>query len=178
MKIEIKPIKIPKLDGYYCSRDGQIFSLKSGYLKRLRTVVDRYGYEKISFYKEGGRSNTQYIYRTVHTLVLSIWGPTRPKGMECNHKNGNRLDNRIENLEWVTTLENIRHSITVLKKDMRGSKHPSAKITEQDVFKMKELRALGYSYEKIARQFNLGRSQTTRIIKGKKWSHTVSSPTP
>ena len=44
----------------------------------------------------------------VYHAVLEAWGFPRPKGYECDHINGNKKDNRITNLEWVTHSENIR----------------------------------------------------------------------
>lgn len=49
--------------------------------------------------------------RTIHGLVAeAVYGPC-PKGMEVNHKDGNKLNNRPENLEYVTKAQNIAHSI-------------------------------------------------------------------
>ena len=46
----------------------------------------------------------------VHTLVLLAHGPARPAGAVVNHRDGNRSNNHISNLEWCTPAENERHA--------------------------------------------------------------------
>ena len=48
--------------------------------------------------------------RYVHHLVLETFVGPRPKGYECNHIDENKLNNRLDNLEWVTKQQNMRHS--------------------------------------------------------------------
>lgn len=52
----------------------------------------------------------------VHRAVLFAFVGVPPEGHECNHINGNKLDNRLDNLEWVTRSENALHRTRVLKK--------------------------------------------------------------
>lgn len=74
-------------------------SLKGG---RLRPATDADGYQQVCL-RDGARVKT---FR-VHSLVLTaFFGPA--EGREANHKNGNRSDNRAENLEWLTHKENVR----------------------------------------------------------------------
>lgn len=56
-----------------------------------------------------------HVYdRLVHRLVAEAFIGPCPKGKEVNHKNGNRRDNRVENLEYVTHRENLLHARDVL----------------------------------------------------------------
>jgi hypothetical protein len=48
--------------------------------------------------------------RAVHVLVAEAFICKRPEGKVVNHKNGNRKDNRVENIEWVTQSENVKHA--------------------------------------------------------------------
>jgi hypothetical protein len=64
------------------------------------------GYRTVGLYTNGRSVITRYIHR----LVLDAFIGAQPE-MDVNHKNGIKEDNRLENLEWVTRKENIRHSI-------------------------------------------------------------------
>jgi hypothetical protein len=82
---------------YEASSQGQIRRAKSQRILKLRR---KKSYHIVSI------SGTKY---PVHQLVAeAFWGPC-PMGREINHKNGNGLDNRIENLEYVTKKENALH---------------------------------------------------------------------
>ena len=94
----------------YASDDGNVFTLFSYGIKQLRShllCVPRYA-------KKGQRQHRAeqlsrfYNDMLVHHAVLSAWVHPRPEGMECDHINGDSLDNRLCNLEWVTHQENMR----------------------------------------------------------------------
>lgn len=68
----------------------------------------------------------------VHRLVALAFCPGYQAGLVVNHKNGIRHDNRVENLEWVTHSENLRHGWRVLKRPhplvgKMGAQHPTSR---------------------------------------------------
>jgi len=67
-------------------------------------------------------------HMSVHSAVLEAFVCPRKPKMQCNHKNGQKSDNRLYNLEWATPSENISHAYRVL-----GFKNGHRKITETDV---------------------------------------------
>lgn len=88
----------------------------------LRLTSDSGGYLHLTLSKECRPTS-----RTVHRLVAIAFLGLRV-GHEVNHKNGNKHDNRLSNLEWVTPAENQRHAIKIgLKTAKKGLK---AKIQE------------------------------------------------
>jgi DNA-directed RNA polymerase specialized sigma24 family protein len=93
-----------------------------------------------------------------------------PDGLEINHKNGVRDDNRLSNLEVVTRAENIFHRKTVLKpQGVRGEANNLAKLTNDQAQKILDLKQSGLSATEIAKLFDVTRSTVSLIHAGKTW---------
>ena len=83
--------------------------------------------------KIGGRNGSSICFKT-HRLVAEAFLPNPEMKLTVNHKDGNPLNNRVENLEWATHSENIQHAFdTGLIKPLRGSNNHSSKLTEAQV---------------------------------------------
>lgn len=125
------------------------------------------GYRRVSLY----RSGEQCPYN-IGVLVLTAFVGPCPDGMEICHGNGNRLDDRLENLRWGTRLENaadrVRHGTQV-----KGERHPIAKLTADNVQAIRSLRAQGWEYLPIAKQFGVSKSLIFNICTRKAWKHVA-----
>ena len=113
MKEELREIYC--YPNYYASNFGNIYSMRSGNLVKLKQFEKRgYLFCKVTT-KRGTRR-----YKGVHRLVALAFVPGRKRGLEVNHINKDRKDNRPCNLEWVTHTENVRYSrglpLTVITK--------------------------------------------------------------
>lgn len=94
--------QIPEHPGYFASREGEIVG-KNGRI--LIGCVDRCGYKNVILRENGG--NKQCLS---HRLVASTF-IDKPDGKNyINHKDGNKTNNKVDNLEWCTRSENTIHS--------------------------------------------------------------------
>lgn len=108
----------------------------------------------------------------VHTLVLTAFDKPRPEGMTCNHKDGVKTNNHIDNLEWVTHKENMEHASKMkLLPCRKGSKNNRAKLSEHEVYMIKKILASKRrpTISRIAKLFNVCRSTIGRISNGLAW---------
>lgn len=169
----MKPIK--DQPGYFCDSNGKVYSnlrcgntrvKHSGNVREVIPWTKSNGYQCVSFSSGGKRLN-----KYVHRVVLETWLGLND-GLDCNHKNGNKADNRLENLEWATRSQNMLHSVRVLgHKNGRGEQAYYHKATEELVRKIRELRKSGLTYGRIAQMVQLNESWVYRIAVGKAWSH-------
>lgn len=128
------------------------------------------GYLKIS-----GGENSHSITALAHRLVWMYFYGRIPKGLEINHKNGIKNDNRPENLELVTPRGNMEHASEVLGKLkgrlIIGEMNPSGKLKNNDVVSIKKMLREGRKYSEIASMFGVSKSCIYQINRGKIWSH-------
>jgi len=93
--------RIPK---YEVSNYGKIKSTKNGKVKLLKVCVNNWGYELVCL-SDGKKRYTSYIHR----LVAEVFIPTTNKALVVNHKDKNKKNNTVNNLEWTTVMENMWH---------------------------------------------------------------------
>jgi hypothetical protein len=107
----------------------------------------------------------------VHKLVTQAFLGERPLGMEVNHKDGNKLNAALSNLEYVTQAENRDHALrTGLFKPLYGEDAYGAKLTNDKVRRMKKFRAMGMRIVLISKLFRLPYYHVSLILNGKIWN--------
>lgn len=127
---------------------------------------DRTGYKFVQLYKDK-KSKNYPIHKLVAAAFLS---ETSFPGAVVNHKNGNKHDNSLDNLEYCSSEYNHHHAtITGLKP--RGSRIASSKLNENTVAAIKRLLAKGFTHNYLAEVFSVSRSTISNISEGKSWKH-------
>lgn len=107
------------------------------------------------------------VHRLVGKAFLSIVPP-----MTVNHRNGNKRDNRLANLEACTIQENIAHAfLTGLRSRPAGERNPTARLSVDNVRSIRTRLAEGIPQWQIAGEFGVGRPCISKIASGKRWKH-------
>lgn len=143
-------------DNYAVSSVGRVMRITGGKGARkdlqLRPNVKKIGYPMITLTKDGVQ-----VQHYVHRLMAeSFFGTT--VGMDVNHKNGVKTDNRIENLEWCTRKYNLQHAVSVLNKRV--------KIKASELADVFSYSAQGVKGKDIAAFFGVTPQAICRILKG------------
>ncbi len=147
---------------YDVSSLGRVRRLETG--KILQPVLTKLGYPRVSL-SMSGRVTVFYV----HHLVLEAFLEARPAGQEANHLNGNKTDNRPENLEWVTGLENKAHAYAI-GLTPHGILNGHAKLTESDVHRIRRLLAKHImSQREIAGIYGVDQGSISHIATGATW---------
>lgn len=136
------------------TRDGRLLTIKNA----------KTGYKFIMLYKNG----TQKI-GLIHRLVATAFLLNSSEKKAVNHLDGDKANNRLENLEWCTYKENKKHA----KENglvARGEKSGGSKLTEQNVIDIRKYKGM-LSGRKTALIFNISSTNIFDIWSGKIWSH-------
>lgn len=110
--------------------------------------------------------HNKYIHREVATKYI----PNPLNLPEINHKNGNRADNHVSNLEWCTRKQNDNHARNTGLIKQNGEDSVRAKLTEVQVKYIKKHKSL-FKQRQLAKMFNVSDCTISEIINGKSWKH-------
>lgn len=136
----------------YAGRLMRPISMANGYLKVAPTVD----------------SKNRHCY--IHDLVALVFIGAKPIGSSVNHIDGNKQNNCASNLEYVSHAQNMAHAARIGLM-ARGENHRGSKMTEARVRLLRQQRAQGMSFSKLAREHGLAIGTTYQIAVGKLWSH-------
>ncbi|BCG45141.1 HNH endonuclease [Escherichia phage O18-011] len=106
----------------------------------------------------------------LHRIIAECFIPNPDCLPDINHKDGNRLNNSVENLEWCSHIQNIRHA---QENDLnpKGERHGISVATEEIVRKIRELREAGLKYSEISEIVKLKQRTVQAIGSYQNWKH-------
>lgn len=159
---------IKSLDAYisYCAYDKIIVRKKRGVILSLNIRKD--GYLDASLYLNCIRK-TDLVHRFIAKTFIS-----NPNNYGCvNHIDCNKINNRIDNLEWCTHKMNSDHAWQNGLHDnhIKGSRVVASKLAESEVVVIKERLRKGHLNKHIALDYNIDPSVISRIKHNKIWKH-------
>lgn len=154
----------PFNERYEVSDHGFVRNFKTKRVLRMY-LVD--GYFRLTLSCGTKRDKKNYLINRL--VLLTFEGRSDdPKKNQAAHIDGNRVDNRLENLTWKDHLGNyedrIKHG-TVLN----GETHPRAKLTTENVFLMRNMYANGSTQAELSERFCITRAHVSRIVTGTRW---------
>lgn len=117
------------------------------------------------------RKNGRYFNKYVHRLVLETFVGPCPDGLECNHKDGNPINNRLENLEWITHGENLSYDFQIGTRSHAGEPHPRTTLKEKDIKEIRKLASQNIYHKEIGIKFGVTRGCITGIVNRRTWKH-------
>jgi len=143
------------INNYQVSNTGRVIG-KSG--KELKPAINQQGYYQVAFHINGVQYN-----KRVNRLVAECFIPNPENKPEVNHKDGDKRNNHVDNLEWCTKSENQLHAFRNGFKSMpRGNDSPCVKISDEDILKIREMKGV-LKYKEIAEIYNVDASLISRI---------------
>lgn len=129
--------------------------------KLLKPDLGKRGYLKVALWKNSKRTRA-----LVHMLVSRAFLGPIPPGFGVDHGDGNKVNNRVTNLEYVTGLENLSRSYE-MGLHRRGERHFWSKLSDAEVTNIRKLRKQGLTQTEIAIKFGVCRQNVAAIVNGK-----------
>jgi len=122
-------INIQGYENYFATKEGKIFSSKNKAIKEL-LYENVAGYLRVKLYKNG--KGTKVL---VHRIIALCYLQKQDISKKIiNHKDGNKQNNNVNNLEWCDYSENLIHAYDILKRSL-----PNAKLTNTEIIQIRQL---------------------------------------
>ncbi len=159
---------------YLVRPDGTV--IRKSTRRIIAGTVSRRGYVRVKLHNDSGDRSLM-----LHRVVFEAFEHPIPDNMTINHIDGNKLNNRLSNLECVTMRENNIHAyktglrvqpLGVIRN--RGSQNGNSVLTEDKVRCIKTALKNGVKAKELARQYSVAVSTVFGIKRGARWSHVVA----
>lgn len=160
---ELNAKDIPGYEGLYSILEtGEVLCLGQRKVWKKKVLTNR-GYLSVDLFKDG-----KYTKHSIHRLIAITFIPNPDCLPEVNHKDGNKLNNSIDNLEWMSHSDNVKHAFRMgLKKPTR----PNTSLNEAQVRAMREMWSNGAKYSYLAKLFNMSTGSIRQIVYRRRWGN-------
>ena len=151
----------PYSEKYEVSTDGHIRNAKTKRVLREFQGKDRY-------------LRTQFDGKTrlIHRTIAQVFIPNPQNLPEVNHKDGNKTNHTVDNLEWCTRNENLRHAYAHGLRTSKGISNARCKLTSDDVSYIKEHYIRGdkeYGAKALSAKFGVAHQTICAVVSGQNW---------
>lgn len=152
-------LKIKGFENYNIYPDGTVINNITNKIKQP-CLIRKYNY--VDLYNNGKRKNLR-----LGRLLAEHYIPNPKNLPQVNHIDGNKLNDNIQNLEWITISDNLKHK-TKIHKELGIYKSPKGrmKFTRNKIDKVKILKEKGLKHKEIASKLNMAVSTVTHILLG------------
>jgi NUMOD4 motif-containing protein/HNH endonuclease len=158
---------------YAASSDGDIKRIKGGYGatigRILKAKIDKQGYQQVTLYNDDHEPRCFKVCR----LIAKAFIPNPENKPTVNHKDGNKRNDRVSNLEWATSSEQGLHAYRLgLSTPTRGEANGTSIATNEIVLELRRRhRTENISYKELAREYGLSHYTIGDIVRGDTWKH-------
>ena len=152
-------MKSRRFYNYIIFENGDVLSLLSG--KYITKRIGTRGYSMINLCINGKCKTFAF-----HRIMAELFIPNPNNLPQINHKDGNKLNNSLDNLEWITASGNNMHALkTGLRHAAKGKNTNNGRFNEDEIRNIRTLYKEGYSQRKIASKFNVTKGAIAQIIR-------------
>lgn len=148
-------MKTLHLSDYIITEQGEVINKKSG--RKVKPQPNGKGYLRVSI-----AGKLQFVHR----LVAEKYVPNPKNKPQVNHKDGNKLNNSAENLEWVTNMENRQHAVKNLLQ-RTGESCSWSKLTQKDVDFIRSDNTM--NQKELAEKYGVSPSTISAVKQGRSW---------
>ncbi len=151
-------------DKFEISNDGQLRNIKTETI--YKQTINKNGYCQVCV-SLGSRSKKKVF--KIHKAVAETFIPNSENKEEVNHKDGNKTNNNVLNLEWATDSENKQHAYkNGLMKPLYGIDNGASKLTQNDIRYIREHFIYGdheYGARALGRKFNIDKNMILDVVR-------------
>jgi hypothetical protein len=149
---------------YEVDAHGHIRNCESG--KLLSTIsLNGGGYNYVTLFNSDGRRNFM-----IHRLVATTFIDNPDNKPQVNHIDGNKRNNHVSNLEWMTQFENMRHAVNA-NLSPKGETSYLAKLKEEDILKIRLAAESGIKRSELVKMYKVNSGAISGILLGRTWKH-------